>query len=147
MTGWTPFRLPPKLPVQAYQTYAAMRPLGSHTRRATCLEVDCAAQARGWTTQIDTATDLGRRQANYIRLKSGRSFTATEAGTLVTFTFPAGQRCFAEHRVNVDRPTIYLKRGGDWRATTSDPIVMHEDDWVDDFANHQDELADRLARG
>lgn len=143
----TPFRLPPKLPVQAYQTYQIWSPVQTHTRRATCAEVECPASLKGWTTVIDVATPLGARQANYIRLASGRHFTATEAGTLVTFTFPAGQRCFAEHRVRLDRPELFLRRGGDWRAQTSEPVHLRAIDWIDDFANHQIGLAERIKRG
>jgi len=141
------FRFEPKMPVQAYQTYALARPASTHTRPATCQEVDCEAYRQGWQTFADVTTPIGRRQANYIRLKSGRHFTAVEEAGRVAFTFPAGQRCFAEHRVPIDRPTIYLKRGGDWRATTFAPIRMRDVDWVDDFANHQSHLADLAERG
>jgi hypothetical protein len=145
--GWVPTRQPPRMPVQAYQTYAAFRPLSTHSRRATCAEVDCQANLKGWQTVIDTGTDLGRRQANYIRLKSGRAFQVTQDGDKVTFTFPPGQRCFADHRINLDKPTIYLKRGGDWRAETFPAQRMQEADWVDDFANHQQDLADKRQQG
>lgn len=140
-------RIQPAMPVGAYQTYQAVRPRSTHTRPATCREVDCEAFHKGWTTTVDVSSDLGRRQANYIRLRSGRHFTAAETGPLVTFTFPPGQKCFAEHRVDVDRPTIFLRRGGDWRAVTSDPVHLTEADWVDDFANHQAKLAEIIERG
>lgn len=145
--GWVPNRQEPKLPVQFYTTYQAYRPPATHSRRATCQEVDCKANREGWQLPVDISTDLGARQANYIRLFAGRSFTFVQYGDLVTFTFPPGQRCFAEHRVNVDKPTLYLKRGGDWRAATSDPIPMREADWVDDCANHQIGLAEHRERG
>lgn len=146
MNGWVPFRLDPKMPVHAYQTYGITRPPGTHSRRATCAEVDCVASARGWSTKVDVSTDLGRRQANYIRLASGRSYTHSQKGTVVTFMFAAGQRCFAEHRVNVERPSLFLKRGGDWRAGW-DAVQMRDVDWVDDFANHQQDIAERIERG
>ncbi len=140
-------RIEPAMPPSAYQTYQAVRPTSTHTKPATCQEVDCTAHANGWATTVDTGTDLGRRQANYIRLKAGRRFTFTESGTLVTFNFGPGQRCFAEHRVPIDRPTLYLKRGGDWRATTVPAVKMRAEDWVDDFANHQNKLAEEAERG
>lgn len=144
---WVPNRHTPKLPVQAYETYQAVRPRTTHTRKATCAEVDCEANKIGWKTVIDTSTELGRRQANYIRLKAGRAHTIRTVGDRVTFYFPAGQTCFREHRVNVDKPTIYLKRGGDWRGHTSAPSLMRPEDWVDDFATHQQDLADKRQQG
>lgn len=141
------FRLDPALPVDAYTTYQAVRPRATHSRRATCREVDCQAYAKGWTTAVDVSTPLGRRQADYIRMQSGRHFAAEPDGDRVLFRFPPGQRCFAEHRVDVDRPTIFLRRGGDWRATTIAPVRMTERDWVDDFANHQNKLAETIEKG
>jgi hypothetical protein len=140
-------RVAPAMPANAYQTYQAVRPRSTHSRPASCGEVDCKAYLNGWKTVVDVSTSIGRARASYVRLKSGRHFTASQNGTLVTFTFPAGQKCFAEHRVNVDRPTIYLRRGGDWRATTIEPVILDERDWVDDFANHQATLADAIERG
>lgn len=147
MTGWVPFRIAPKMPVGAYQTYQSVRPRATHTRKATCLEVGCRAQQLGWATRIDVSTPLGRRQAAYIRMKSGRAFTVTGAEPTLTFTFPAGQTCFADHLVGVDRPALFIKQGGDWRAHTSPPVRMRAVDWVDDFANHQADLAEKIERG
>lgn len=141
------FRIDPKMPVQSYQTYQVVRPRATHSRPASCGEVDCKAYLNGWKTVIDVSTSIGRERANYIRLKSGRRFLAAQIGAAVTFTFPAGQKCFAEHRIEIDRPTIFLKRGGDWRATTFEPVILDERDWVDDFANHQAKLAETIERG
>src|SRR6476620_8795741 len=96
-----PFRLPPAMGPEAYKTYEIRSPLATHYRDATCAEVDCEASAYGWRTTVDVGTELGRKQANYIRLLSARSFTVVENGTLVSFTFPAGQACFVEHKVPV----------------------------------------------
>lgn len=142
------FRIPPKMRVGAYKTYSLRSPRATHTRKATCAEVDCRHQREGWITRIDVGTELGARQANYIRLHSGRRFTYSQAASLVTFVFAAGQECFAEHRVPLDRPAFYLVRGGDWRANTG--LIrrhMRGDDWVDDFANHQDKLATEINKG
>ena len=143
-----PFRITPAGPVRAYQTYQITAPLATHWRTATCTEVDCDAHLRGWSTTVDVATELGARQATYIRMHAGRAYTVTEAGTLVTFMFPGGQQCFRTHRVPLGRPEIYTVRGGDWRGSTG-LVRRHADaqDWVDDFGEHQEQLADRLARG
>lgn len=137
----------PIIPVQGMQTYEIVSPIQTHTRPASCAEVDCPNRANGWATAVDVSTELGGRQANYIRLHAGRAFTVTQTGDVVRFEFPPGQECFAEHRVPLGRPELFLKRGGDWRARTFDPITMRSVDWVDDFATHQQSIADRQQRG
>jgi hypothetical protein len=100
---------------------------------------------------VDESTDLGRTQAAWIRARSARSFTEarTEAG-LTAFTFPPEQRCFAadEHRVQLERPALYVVRGGDWRAHLGN-IRRHRsaEDWRDDFGEHQQRLAEAQQRG
>lgn len=147
----TPFRNPPRMPVGAYQTYRIAAPIATHWRPATCAEVGCGAYERGWSTTVDESTDLGQQQAHYIRRLSGRGFTeaCSEAG-LTIFEFPPGQRCFSagRHRVQV-RPEIYLRQGGDWRGNPTGEVLRHAngDDWVDDFGEHQQQLAELAERG
>lgn len=144
-------RVEPRGPAAAYQTYVIDAPMATHRRRATCAEVDCAARAHGWASRINIRTDLGAAQAVYIRMHSGRAFTATEpsADGIVTFTFPAGQNCFAEHTVSLERPEFFSVHGGDFRGNPFGSVRRHTRaaDWVDDFANHQDRLATRAQRG
>lgn len=144
-----PFRIQPALPVQAYQTYEIRAPKETHWRPATCQEVDCDAYQNGWITTLDTATELGARQAEYIRLHSGRHYTARPLGEHVfAFTFPAGQRCFQQHHVPLEREPLYVVRGGDWRQHLgAERRHVHADDWVDDFATHQQAVADRIEKG
>lgn len=140
------FRPEPNLPPGAYQTYAISQPRATHTRVASCEEVNCVAQCNGWVTSVDVSTELGRRQSHYIRALSGRRFTFSQAGSMQTFEFPPGERCFREHRISLDRPSLFLKIGGDWRAYG--PLVqMKPADWVDDFAEHQDGIVSRMRRG
>lgn len=145
-------RMAPILPTQAVKTYQIASPAATHWRQATCLEVDCAAHKNGWKTVVDLSTQLGQKQAYYITKQSGRSFCAERAGeSLVSFTFEPGQPCFGadKHRVRIGRPELYVVRGGDWRGNPRKERRVHTkpEDWVDDFANHQSKLADRLARG
>lgn len=149
MTFPPPFRLQPDLPVTAYKTYSAVTPLETHFRPATCREVECEQQQNGWRTCVDTSTDLGARQANYIRLHSGRAFTVIESAPLVTFVFPAGQECFRTHRVRQDKPEIYVARDGDWRGNPTGRRRIHANgaDWLDDFATHQDQITTLIQRG
>lgn len=143
------FRLTPAGRPEQYKTYSILSPVSTHTRQVECSEVECEAHANGWVSRVDVSTDLGIRQAVYIRKSSGRVFKATQEGTIISFTFPAGQRCFAEHRVGIDRPPLYLVRGGDWRGNPHRiPVVEHKpEDWVDDFATHQQRVADAVQKG
>lgn len=144
-------RIMPKLPAGAMKTYQVVAPKASHWRNATCAEVECQAHANGWVTAVDEATELGQRQAGYIRRDSGRAFTerrTPEGGT--EFVFPPGQRCFRAHSVPLEREPLYVVRGGDWRGNPSGaPARRHTrpDFWVEDFATHQQALADRLQQG
>jgi hypothetical protein len=133
-------RIQPALPVQAYKTFEVRRPLATHFRPGTCAEADCPAYERGWTTNVDESTDLGQAQAHYIRKESGRRFREeSHPEGMTAFVFEAGQKCFAEHRVPLDRPALYVVRGGDWRGNPLREFYQHSrpDFWVEDFALHQ----------
>lgn len=145
-----PFRIEPVAPAHTYMTYELRSPRQTHARPATCLEVECTAFLRGWVTRVDPSTRLGREQLNYIRLHSGRTYadiTPPDA-TIVSLSFPAGQKCFSEHRVTVDREPLYIVRGGDARENTG-LIRRHirGEEWVEDFAEHQQSIADIVQRG
>ncbi|HEX6968890.1 MAG TPA: hypothetical protein VF174_08810 [Micromonosporaceae bacterium] len=139
-------RIDPALPAYAYKTYEITSPISTHFRDATCDEAGCLAQRNGWETRVDETTDLGQRQAHYIRQRSGRQFTERLDGVTV-FTFPPGQRCFAGHKVPLERPEIYVVRGGDWRGNPfGDRQRLSADAWVNDFGEHQDRIA-RVVNG
>lgn len=143
-------RIDPAGPAHAYKTYAISSPIATHTRPGTCEEAGCLAYWHGWQTSVDEATELGQRQAHYIRTMSGRRFTErrTEIG-LTAFTFEAGQKCFAEHRVSLDRPELYIVREGDWRGNprgTDAYVHSGPDAWVNDFGDHQNKIA-RVVNG
>jgi hypothetical protein len=144
------FRPEPRLPAAAFTTYAIAAPLATHWRAATCAEVDCPAYLRGWRTHVDPATDRGAAQAHYIRADSGRRFVEDrdEHGQLL-FTFESGQTCFAQHRAPLEREPIFVRRGGDWRGNPLGDQLLHQRaaDWLDDFATHQQRVADAHNRG
>jgi hypothetical protein len=147
MINSQPNRIPPKMPVTAYKTYAVRVPRATHTRAATCEEYGCLHRQRGWVTTVDVSTELGRRQAGYIERGSGRKYRRTDEGTILTYTFPAGQNCFADHRVQ-NRPGIYVIKDGDHRGNpTGRKVTLSERAWVDDFGEHQDKLAAEQERG
>lgn len=140
------FRMPPELPVGAYQTYSITSPTDA-TVKAACEQVGCEAWLHGWESTIDESTELGQRQAAYIRQQSGRVFREqrTAAG-LTVFRFDSRQRCFQEHRT---RPEVYAVRDGDWRGNPTGRRRVHANaaDWTEDFGEHQQRIADQHERG
>lgn len=147
--GGKVFRLEPKAPIQAMQTYTIARGK-EHLREVTCAQIECKAHVNGWQTLIDESTERGKTQGAYIRHGSGRRFTEdrNDAGVTV-FTFAPGQTCFGgKHYQTNERPPIYSVRGGDWRGSTG-RIRQFEngDDWVDSFAANLDNIATIRKRG
>lgn len=64
-------------------------------REVGCQDIDCPKYTNGWTTTVDTSTELGQAQAQYIRKRSGRKFREERTAlTLVHFIFESGQICF-----------------------------------------------------
>jgi acetylornithine deacetylase/succinyl-diaminopimelate desuccinylase-like protein len=76
-----------------------------------CLEAQCPDYENGWASIIDESSDLGKKQAHYIRAESGRGFKeyssenaaiefpqmASLAPGLSVFIFAPGQKCFRNH--------------------------------------------------
>lgn len=144
------FRVDPALPAHLVKTYAIASPVETHFRPATCAEMECEAYRNGWRTAIDLNGTLGQQQAKFIRERSGRHFTMEfKPGGGLLFTFPAGQRCFADHKIPLGRPELYVVREGDWRGNPrrTEPLVLTADQWVDDFGEHQDRLKTALDQG
>lgn len=139
------FRLDPVMPVHSYKTYQfSQRP--DVLIKVACEQIGCPAWANGWETTVDEATDHGRTAAHYIRTQAGRTFreSRTAAG-LTVFRFDSRQRCFAEHK---SQPETFGVWGGDWRQNLG-TIRRHSRgiDWVEDFAEHQDRIAEQIERG
>lgn len=125
-------------PIRLLKTFAVSSPRTSHERRASCAEVECGHYLNGWASPVDTGTELGARQAHYIRAESGRRFkeVATEAATIVRFEFEPGQQCFAEHTVPLERPAVFsIKDGAD-----KPEVVSGGEEWTDRFNDHIDRI-------
>lgn len=144
-------RATPKIPANAMQTFQVKAPKSTHTRAATCEEVECQQYARGWRMQIDLNTDLGQRQAHYIKHQSGRSYKVTDQKDgMVTLEFRGGQPCFQEHRVRNDLPEKFLVRGGDYRGNPlRTPTRVHKkpEFWLEEFQENQDRIKTIHERG
>lgn len=145
------FHIDPVGPVEAYKTFSLLLPAKTHYRKATCSEVGCGAHVNGWITRIDSASELGRKQLNYIRLHSGRTFydVTTVDSSMVELTFPPGQSCFGSHNVPLEREPIPIVRDGDWRGNPTGRRRQHVRvaDWIEDFGEHQQAIADEIEKG
>ena len=134
-------------PPEAYKTYSFTQPTDIYVRTA-CEDAYCDAYLYGWQTIVAESTALGAQQARYIRHSSGRTFREQKDGALTVFTFDSGQRCFAEHRT---RPMSFRVTGAHWHVPRSVRPLVREHvrsiDWVEDYAEHQQGLADELAKG
>lgn len=140
-------RIEPQGPPEAYKSYQILAPPQTHFRPATCEEVRCAAHLRGWVTKLDEGTDMGRQLAHYVRNDSGRRYTEKRNGPITTFTFIGGQQCFRRHQLRLDRPALFVVRDGDYRRSTNRRVHASAEDWVDDFATHQDHIAGLRQKG
>lgn len=148
-------RFTPRMPVGAYQTYRIVAPVSTHWRPATCAEVECTAYERGWASTVIAGDDM---EATLLRASDGlidgrrRRYTRhPQPDGFVRYVFGPGQPCFkaSTHRVRLDRQEIYLRRGGDWRGNPTGEVVRHSrpEHWVEDFGEHQQAIADRIAKG
>ena len=150
MSGVILNRVAPKMDVQAYQTYGIARPKRTHWKLATCAQVDCPRRERGWRQTIDLNTPLGQDQARYIKTHAGRSYTKVgQMNGVVELEFAAGQDCFTEHRVPLDRDSLFTLRRGDWRGnpTGQAPQVLSPIAWRDNYGENQEKLAELAKRG
>lgn len=134
---------------EAFKTYQLSAPIQTHRRRASCAEVECPKRERGFKAVCDTSTVAGQKNARWIE-KSGKAFTRSAAGPVVTYTFPVGQDCFDRHTVSLEREPAYIVRGGDHRGNPRAIATFRHrngDDWVADFAEHQDRIIALHQRG
>lgn len=146
-----PYRTPMKGSPEQYRTFQVEAPKETHTRLATCEEVECQQYLRGWRMQIDLSTDLGQKQAHYIKNLAGRSYKKISAvNGLVELEFAANQPCFGEHRVPNGRPEIFRVKGGDHRGNPlRTPTRVHKkaEFWLEEFQTNQDRLKTAEERG
>jgi hypothetical protein len=141
--------LNPAMPPQFYKTYAVVTPLSSHFRRGTCAEVGCEPYLKGWRTRVEGLPPEMLHDAR----NSGRRYTEQHVAEGETWlVFEAGQPCFrAEtHRTRIDRAPLYVVREGDHRGNprgTKARLHQQPDNWLDDFATHQQAIADAIKEG
>lgn len=139
----------PLLPVTARKTYAIHSPLATHTRPATCVEVDCPNYLHGWRVHVEA---VGPELAHAAKTSGARHKVVELSAGHTYLVFEAGQICFgaARHRIGVDRPQLFVVRDGDRRGNPrGTPVRQHTrpEHWVEDFAEHQQSLADAANKG
>jgi len=147
-------RFAPDLGPEHYKTYTMSAPFASHWRPATCEEYECQDFLHGFVMTIDFSTDLGQKQLHYLtKVDKDRRYHMQRTGPYeVKLIYGPGNPCFkrGDHKVPLDRPPFYLVSGGDWRGNPrGTPRTKHRrpEDWVDDFATHQDKIAETVKRG
>lgn len=143
----------PLLPAHQRKTYSISAPIQTHTRRATCDEVDCVKLANGWDTILDESTTDGQFNAATIRALRGYQYTSEiNAAGLTVYHFGPGQQCFegasGRHRVPLDRPEFFVVRGGDHRGNPrGDFVERSADNWLDDLYTHTGKIQDAINQG
>lgn len=143
-------RIDPLMPASSYKSYKITAPVSTHWRDGTCEEAGCEQYQQGFELVIDESSPLGAFQADYVRGDRSRRCTEERRPDGMTvFTYAPGQKCFTPHKVRLEREENFLITGGDWRGNPrgTPAQALRSDQWVDDFATHQDQLATRLAQG
>lgn len=144
-----PSRPEPLMDASAYKTYEMRSPLATHFRPATCAEVQCQHYLNGWQVHLEKLTPDLQDAAR----TSGRRYREEHVAEGHTYlVFEAGQACFkaSQHRAPVGRPPLYIVRDGDFRGNprgTKARLHQRPQDWVEDFATHQQAIADEIKKG
>jgi hypothetical protein len=140
----------PRMGPESYKTYAIHSPLATHWRPASCEEVGCIDFLKGWRTRVE---GLAPEVLHAVRHQSGRKFTELPVVEGETWlVFEAGQPCWRAslHRLPTGRPELYVVRDGDRRGNprgTKDRVHLRPELWQEDFAEHQQGLADAIQEG
>ena len=143
-------RIQPLMGPESYKTYEMRSPLSTHFRPATCAEANCTYYRDGFQVRVE---GLAPKVLHAVQ-NSGRKYTVQKIAEGETYlAFEAGQLCLRAslHRVRIeDRPPLYVVRDGDWRGNprgTKARLHQRPEDWVEDFATHQQAIADEIEKG
>ena len=84
-------------------------------RMATCEEIQCPSYQNGWVTTLNMTPDqspeeleLNRVRYRYIKEQSGRDFYEDVDGFKIHLRFSAGQTCFGNHQIPIERSPNFL---------------------------------------
>lgn len=140
-------RIAPLMGTQAYKTYQIASPLTTHYKPATCQEVDCEQYRIGWRLRLDI---LQPQDKKAIKDSKRKFIVEDDAEGVKWLVFEAGQPCFQAslHRKSLERPEIYRVGRGDYRSYDERSArILTPENWLDDFATHQDKLKTLQERG
>lgn len=120
----------------------------------TCEDAFCHDYLFGFVTRVDETTDLGQRQAHFIRHdKSREHLEESDESGLTRFTFPPGTKCFAppdrpRHTKPQEGTERLLEYVGDWRGVAGS-FIEHDraEVFLQSWAEHQQRLKDAIERG
>lgn len=139
----------PLMAPQAYKTFAVVSPVPTHFRPGTCAETDCPHYLNGWGVRVENCTpdllDAAR--------SSGRRYREVHVAQGENWlVFEPGQKCFraSTHYVRMERPPLFLVRNGDHRTAPRNPAAgtqLSADNWVNNFREHQQRIADEIEKG
>jgi hypothetical protein len=144
-----PNRPTPLMDPSRYKTYAVVSPLSTHFRKATCAETACPHYLNGWGVRVENCTPDLLHAAR----TSGRRYRELHVAEGENWlVFEPGQECFraSTHYLREERPPLFLVRDGDHRGNprrTKTRQHLNPQTWVDDFAEHQQTLADEIKKG
>lgn len=143
------FRCDPQLPVTAMKTFEVRTPSATHFERVSCEEVDCRDFRDGWVVGFDVEKFSAAQELGRICTRLGKKFTVRRLDNKIIFTFASGQACLNPHRERIDRPPIYIVRGGDWRGNPRGEHRTHRNaaDFTEDWQESQAQVFDRAQRG
>lgn len=139
----------PRMGAEAYRTYSIHAPLSTHFRPAGCEEYGCPDYEKGWQVRVEGLDPALLHAAR----NSGRKHTELRVAEGETWlVFEAGQPCFqaSQHRMRIDKPELFVVRDGDRRGNprgTKARLHQRAADWQEDFAEHQQGLADAYKEG
>lgn len=142
-------RIQPQMGAAAYKTYSIVAPVSTHHRPATCAETDCPDYLNGWRVRVEGLPPEMLHAAK----TSGRKYVEVHIAAGETWLhYEAGQPCFraGEHRTRLDKPELYIVRDGDHRGNprgTKARMHQRPELWVEDFGEHQQTIADEIAKG
>jgi hypothetical protein len=135
---------------ESYKSYEIHVPKDDW-RRATCEEIDCPEFLHGWKNRVE---GLPAEMVHAMRHQSGRRYTELRVADGETWlVFEAGQPCFrtTQHRIRQHaQPELYVVRDGDHRGNprgTKARLHQRPADWQEDFATHQQGLAQAIQEG
>lgn len=141
-----------RVPVTAspdfYTTFSIQTTDKEHWRKATCEEVNCPYYIKGYKVETDESKPVGQKNAHLLRTDRSRKYTETrnEYGMTV-FTYPVGTACMNLHKVRIEKPEIFVVKGGDHRGNPKGiPTRVHTkaEFWAEEFSETQDKIIKRI---